>query len=128
MHHADSFQVDESFTDLQAEQQQGRASQRALVLYEIVPQLQRCHKSTGEVNGTNHRIKKMIIRRLTEIKAVTDLSVLVELHNDPHWVLLYDPDQADDVLVVEFLHDNWEHAQSATALHHTYIPVTLFRS
>lgn len=70
----------------------------------------------------------MIIRRLTEIKAATDLSVLVELHNDPHWVLLYDPDQADDVLVVEFLHDNWEHAQSATALHHPYIPVTLFRS
>lgn len=127
MHHANSFQVDESFTDLQAEQQQGRVCQRALVLYEIVPQLQRCHKSTGEVNGTNHSLKK-IIHRLTEIKAVTDLSVLVELHNDPHWVLLYDPDQADDVLVVELLHDNWEQSQSATALHHTYILVTLFWS
>lgn len=48
MHHADSFQVDEGFTDLQAEEQQGRICQRALVLYQIVPQLQQGHKFTGE--------------------------------------------------------------------------------
>lgn len=49
-----------------------------------------------------------------EIKGVTDLSVLVELHDNPHRVLLDDPNQPDDVLVVEVLHDNWEERQSAT--------------
>lgn len=55
-----------------------------------------------------------------------DLSVLVELHNDPHWVLLDDPDQSDDVLVVELLHDNWEQAKSVTAINPTNVLATLF--
>lgn len=55
VHHADSFQVDESFTDLQAEEQQGRICQRALVLYEIVPQLQQGHKFTDEAVFKNRR-------------------------------------------------------------------------
>lgn len=50
--------------------------------------------------------KKHTRQRCIKIKAVPDLSVLVELHNDPHWVLLDDPDQSDDVLVIELLHDN----------------------
>lgn len=55
-----------------------------------------------------------------------DLSVLVELHNDPHWVLLDDPDQSDDVLVVELLHDNWEQAESVTASNPTNVLATHF--
>lgn len=57
---------------------------------------------------------------------MADLSVLVELHNDPHWVLLDDPDQSDDVLVVELLHDNWEQAESVTAFNPTNVLATLF--
>lgn len=60
------------------------------------------------------------------MKAVPDLSVLVELHNDPHWVLLDDPDQSDDVLVVELLHDNWEQAESVTTFNPTDVLATLF--
>lgn len=43
---------------------------------------------------------------------MADLSVLVELHDDPHRVLLNDPNQPDDVLVVEVLHDDWEQVES----------------
>lgn len=56
---------------------------------------------------------------------MTDLSVLVELHNDPHRVLLYDPNQPDDVLVFEVLHDNWEQVQSVMGLNHIYFLLTL---
>lgn len=73
----------------------------------------------GDTNGTNHSLKT-ILGFCTEINGVTDLSVLVELHNDPHRVLLYDPNQSDDVLVVEVLHDNWEQVQSVTGLNHTH--------
>lgn len=48
VHHVDPFEVDESFADLQAEQDQSDVCQFALVLCQVVPQLRK-HQARQEI-------------------------------------------------------------------------------
>lgn len=116
VHHVDSLEVDERFADLQAEQHQRYVCQRGLVLRQVGPQLQE-HQHRTEVShelaGSTASLPAVGCRLASYLPSegleggVTNLSVRVELHDDPHGTFLNDPDQFDNVLMIEVLHNYW---------------------
>lgn len=110
--HVDPFEVDQRFAYLQAVQHQGYICQLGLILCQVVPQLWEAHFSqmaiyffvrTLSISGV--KLKRWIKKWRRKATITTNLSVRIKLHDDPHRILLYDPDQLDDVRMVESLHN-----------------------
>lgn len=102
VHHVDSLEVDERLADLQAEQHQRDVRQRALVLCQVGAELQEHRHQVS--NGFNQATYGFMVAAALK---VTDLSVRVELHDDPHRTFLNDSNQFDDVLMIEVLHNDF---------------------